>query len=62
MSVYDFAWEAMNSLGVSCDRLQLSLMPPDFPHPKDTSLNTSLMKKLTDIEAMSISQALRRKA
>ncbi len=61
MSIYDFAWKAMQSLGVPCDQLQPSIMPPNFPHPRDTSLDSSLMKKLTSIEPVSIDQALKRK-
>jgi dTDP-4-dehydrorhamnose reductase len=58
MSVYDFYREAMNSLGIPTERLCPTQMPTDFLHPRDTSLNINLMKKLTKIEPLPISIAL----
>lgn len=58
MSVYDFYREAMNSLGIPSERLCRVQMPTDFPHPKDTSLNITLMKKLTKIEPFPVRLAL----
>ena len=58
MSIYDFYREAMNSLGIPIERLCPAQMPADFPHPRDTSLNINLMKKLTKIEPLPIGMAL----
>lgn len=61
LSVYDFYREAMGSLGVVSGHLSAIQMPPDFPHPRDTSLDISLMKKLIGIEPLPVYQALQRK-
>ncbi|GER90453.1 NAD(P)-dependent oxidoreductase [Dictyobacter vulcani] len=58
VSIYDFYREAMKQLGISCQHLHAELMPADFPHPRDTSLNTSLLQTLTGIEPLSIRDAL----
>ncbi|HTK11641.1 MAG TPA: sugar nucleotide-binding protein [Ktedonobacteraceae bacterium] len=58
MSVYDFYLEAMRSLGVTSPGLFPAHMPTDFPYPRDTSLDSSLMKKLTGIVPLSVHEAL----
>jgi dTDP-4-dehydrorhamnose reductase len=58
MSVYDFYREAMSGLGISSEHLYPAPMPTDLPHPRDTSLNITLMKKLTKIEPLSVRVAL----
>jgi dTDP-4-dehydrorhamnose reductase len=58
MSVYDFYREAMSSLGISSERLRPVQMPTDLLHPRDTSLNINLMKKLTKIEPLPVRMAL----
>ncbi len=60
MSVYDFYWEAMSSLGAASERLRPVQMPTDFAHPRDTSLDITLMKKLTKIEPLPVRLALQR--
>lgn len=54
MSIYDFYREAMNSLNISTTHLYPTQMPANFPHPRNTSLDISLMKQLTHIEPLSI--------
>lgn len=61
LSVYDFYHEAMSSLGIVSGRLSAIQMPLDFPHPRDTSLDISLMKRLTGIEPFPVCQVLQRK-
>jgi dTDP-4-dehydrorhamnose reductase len=58
MSIYDFYREAMHSLEIPTERLCPAQMPTDFLHPRDTSLNITLMKKLTKIEPLPIGMAL----
>jgi len=58
MSIYDFYREAMNSLNIPSARLSPAQMPLDLQHPRDTSLDISLMKKLTKIEPFSVGVAL----
>jgi dTDP-4-dehydrorhamnose reductase len=58
MSVYDFYQEAMRSLGITYPGLLPAHMPTDFPHPRDTSLDISLMKKLMGIVPLSVQEAL----
>ncbi len=58
MSVYDFYREAMGSLNVPTEHLHPAHMPIDLPHPRDTSLDTALMRKLTGIEPLSVHRAL----
>jgi dTDP-4-dehydrorhamnose reductase len=58
MSVYDFYREAMNSLGIPSERLCPGLMPTESLHPRDTSLDITLMKKLTEIEPLPVRVAL----
>ena len=58
MSVYDFYREAMRGLGIPSEHLYPALMPTDLPHPRDTSLDITLMKKLTKIEPLSVYTAL----
>lgn len=58
MSVYDFYREAMSSLGIPLERLCPVHMPADLLHPRDTSLDITLMKKLTKIEPLSVRMAL----
>lgn len=60
LSVYDFYREAMSSLGVVSGRLSAIKMPLDFPHPRDTSLDISLMQRLTGIEPLPVCQVLQR--
>jgi len=60
LSVYDFYRAAMSSLGVVSGHLNAIKMPLDFPHPRDTSLDISLMKRLTGIEPLPVYQALQR--
>ncbi|GCE11783.1 sugar nucleotide-binding protein [Tengunoibacter tsumagoiensis] len=60
MSVYDFHREAMSSLGIASEHLSAVQMPTDFAHPKDTSLDISLMKQLTKIEPLPVRLALQR--
>jgi dTDP-4-dehydrorhamnose reductase len=60
MSVYDFYQEAMSSLEIPFERLRPVQMPTDIPHPRNTSLDISLMKKLTKIEPLSVSMALKK--
>lgn len=59
MSIYDFYRDAMNSLGVPIERLYSAQIPANFPHPRNTSLNISRMRKLTKIEPLSIGIALK---
>jgi dTDP-4-dehydrorhamnose reductase len=58
MSIYDFYREAMNSLNIPSARLSPAQMPLDLQHPRDTSLDITLMKKLTKIEPLSVHMAL----
>lgn len=58
MSIYDFYQEAMNSLGISSERLHTAQMPTDFLYPRDTSLSNDLLKKLTKIEPLPVQIAL----
>jgi dTDP-4-dehydrorhamnose reductase len=58
MSVYDFYREAMSSLNISSARLSPTQMPSYFQHPRDTSLDISLMRVLTKIEPLSVRVAL----
>lgn len=58
MSVYDFYHEAMSSLGIPSDHLYPTPMPTNSQLLRDTSLDITLMKKLTGIEPLSVSMAL----
>jgi dTDP-4-dehydrorhamnose reductase len=58
MSVYDFYREAMSSLSIPLEHFYPGQMPTTFPHPRDTSLDVTLMKKLTRIEPLSVRVAL----
>lgn len=58
MSIYDFYREAMNSLNIPSTHLYPAQMPANFPHPRNTSLDISLMKQLTQIEPLPIYAAL----
>jgi dTDP-4-dehydrorhamnose reductase len=58
MSVYDFYQEAMSSLSIPSERLCPVQMPTTLSHPRDTSLDISLMKKLTKIEPLPVRLAL----
>jgi dTDP-4-dehydrorhamnose reductase len=58
MGVYDFYREAMNSLGIASKQLRAVQMPRDLPHPRNTSLDITLMKKLTKIEPLPVRLAL----
>jgi dTDP-4-dehydrorhamnose reductase len=58
MSVYDFYREAMSSLSIPSERLYPVQMPMDLLHPRDTSLDITLMKKLTKIEPLPVHMAL----
>ena len=58
MSVYDFHREAMSSLSVPSERLCPVKMPTDLLHPRNTSLNIDLMKKLTKVEPLPVHMAL----
>jgi dTDP-4-dehydrorhamnose reductase len=58
MSIYDFYREAMNSLNIPSTHLYPVQMPANFPHPRNTSLDISLMKRLTKIEPLPIHVAL----
>src|SRR2546429_113381 len=58
MSMYDFYREAMSGLGISSEHLYPAQMPTDLPHPRDTSLDITLMKKLTKIELLPVYTAL----
>ncbi len=58
MSVYDFYREAMSSLNIPTTRLRPAQMPADFQHPRDSSLDSSLMKRLTKIEPLAVRMAL----
>jgi dTDP-4-dehydrorhamnose reductase len=58
MSIYDFYREAMNSLNTPSTHLYPVQMPTNFPHPRNTSLDISLMKRLTKIEPLSVHVAL----
>ncbi|MDQ2716025.1 MAG: sugar nucleotide-binding protein [Chloroflexota bacterium] len=58
ISVYDFYREAMSSLGIPSDRLYPTQMPTNAQLLRDTSLDITLMKKLTGIEPLSVSAAL----
>jgi dTDP-4-dehydrorhamnose reductase len=59
MSVYAFYREAMSSLGITCERLLYAgEMPANHLHPRDTSLDSSLMKTLTKIEPLLVQIAL----
>ena len=58
MSVYDFYREAMSGLGIPSEHLYPAQMPADLSHPKDTSLDITLMKKLTKIEPLPVYTAL----
>lgn len=60
MSVYDFYREAMSGLGIASERLGAGQMPTDFLHPRNTSLDINLMKKLTKIEPLPVRVALQR--
>jgi dTDP-4-dehydrorhamnose reductase len=57
-SIYDFYREAMNSLNIPSTHLYPVQMPANFPHPRNTSLDISLMKRLTKIEPLPIHAAL----
>jgi dTDP-4-dehydrorhamnose reductase len=58
MSVYDFSREAMSSLGIPLEHLCPGQMPTESLHPRDTSLDITLMKKLTKIEPLPVRVAL----
>jgi dTDP-4-dehydrorhamnose reductase len=58
MSVYDFYREAMSRLGIPSEHLCPGQIPTEFPHPRDTSLDVTLMKKLTKIEPLPVRVAL----
>jgi dTDP-4-dehydrorhamnose reductase len=58
MSVYDFYREAMSSLGIASEHLYPGQMPTEFLHPRDTSLDITLMKNLTEIEPLPVRVAL----
>ncbi|GHO91058.1 NAD(P)-dependent oxidoreductase [Reticulibacter mediterranei] len=58
MSIYDFYREAMNSLKIPSTRLYPAQMPANSPHPRNTSLDINLMKKLTKIVPLSVYVAL----
>ena len=59
MSVYDFYRKAMSSLDIPLEGLHPAPMPTTLLHPKDTSLNITLMKQLTGIEPLPICVALK---
>ncbi len=58
MSIYDFYREAMNSLNIPTTHLYPAQMPVNFLHPRNTSLDISLMKRLTKIEPLPVYVAL----
>ncbi|GHO89679.1 sugar nucleotide-binding protein [Dictyobacter formicarum] len=58
MSIYDFYRQAMACLKVPYQSLVPITMPADCTYPKNTSLDTRLMKKLTTIQPLSIDRAL----
>jgi len=58
MSVYDFYREAMSSLGIPSEHLCPGQMPTELLHPRNTSLDITLMKKLTKIEPLPVRVAL----
>jgi dTDP-4-dehydrorhamnose reductase len=58
MSVYDYHREAMSSLGIPTENLHPVQMPTEFLYPRDTSLDITLMKKLTKIEPLPVRVAL----
>jgi dTDP-4-dehydrorhamnose reductase len=60
MSVYEFQREALAALGADTGHVHAARMPPDSPSPRDTSLRTDLMTRLTGVAPQSISRALAR--
>lgn len=58
MSVYDFYRQAMSSLGIPLHHLYPAHIPTEFLHPRDTSLDITLMKQLTQIEPLPVRVAL----
>lgn len=62
MSVYDFYCEAMRAMGAPFEHLHAVHMPNDTYLPRDTSLNTRLMKGLTGVKPLSIAESLARYA
>jgi hypothetical protein len=48
----------MNSLNIPSTRLYPAQMPENFPHPRNTSLDISLLKRLTKIEPLPVHAAL----
>ena len=58
MSVFDFYYRAMKTLGVSADSLKREAMPKDAGLTPDTSLATSLWQRLTGMTPLSIEETL----
>lgn len=58
VGIVHVAGEAMSSLGIPSEHLCPGQMPTEFPHPRDTSLDITLMKKLTKTEPLPVRVAL----
>ncbi len=61
MSVYEFTKEGMGALGISTKKLFASVMPDPNPADMlaDTSLDNTLMQKLTNIKPLNIKESLK---
>ena len=60
MSVYEFQHEALAALGADTGNVHPTAMPADSPLPRDTSLRTDLMARLTGVAPQSIARSLAR--
>lgn len=58
LSVFDFHYQAMETLGVNTRFLRHCSMPSDGEFMRDTSLSSSLWQELTGMEPMTVSQTL----
>lgn len=58
LSVYEFQRQALAALGADTANVHAVAMPSDSPFPRDTSLNTDLMARLTGVVPRSVTQSL----
>ena len=56
-SVYDFYQGAMSVLGVPTETLHANTLPADTPITRDTSLDATLMTRLTGVRVLSVGKA-----
>ena len=56
-SVYTFYRDTMTTLGVPIKTLYANRLPADAPIPKDTSLDATLMTRLTGVPVLSVREA-----